>query len=114
MKKALQTETQAMAVGEPIDLLQQKTELATRAIDSLMFTGQVGNMVTAMAQMAGIPEISVALLFPSKKPANMRRFLACLNWIITTVLDDQADLEACTLHLADAVDQIRSIMEEEK
>lgn len=112
------TETETALVveetGETTDLLQQKTALATRAVDSLMFTGQVGQMVQAMAQMAGIPAVSLSLIFPTKKPANMRPFLVCLNWIISTALDDQAGLDEFVPRLADAIGEIKRIMEEEK
>lgn len=113
-KKPKTTTEMDAAVGESTDLLHQKVELATRAVDSLMFTGQVGQMVQAMAQMASIPAVSLSLVFPSKKPDNMRPFLACLLLIISIALDDQVGLDEFLPHLADAVEEIKRIMEEEK
>lgn len=109
--------TEVMATGAPTeqpDLLHQKAELATRAVDSLMFSGEVGGMLTAMAAMAGIPAVSVSLIFPTKKPGNMRPFLASVNWILSTVLDDQCDLSAFTVQLAEVIKAIQRIAEEEK
>lgn len=102
------------AVGESTDLLHQKVELATRAVDSLMFTGEIGNMIQAMAQMAGIPAVSLSLIFPNKKPNNMRPFLVCLLLIINIALDDQVGLDEFLPHLADAKEEIERIMDEEK
>lgn len=105
----------AAAIGEPTDLqLKMKVELATRAVDSLMFSGQVGTMVTAMAQMAGIPEVSISLILPSKKPANMRPFLDCLRWIISTALDEAVTVDDFYPKLADAIQEIKRIVDEEK
>src|SRR5258708_6213151 len=106
-----------VATGAPIeqpDLLHQKAELATRATDSLMFGGEIGGMLTAMATMAGIPVISVGLIFPTKKPHNMRPFLVSLSSIITTALDDQCDLEQFTRLLAEQIKEFQRIAAGEK
>ncbi len=96
--------------------LKEKTELAIRAIDTLMFEGPTGQMVTSMAAMVGIPadQVSVAFLLPTRKLANTRRFLASLNSTISTVLDDQVSLEEFTKQLAENIKEIQAIMAEEK
>ncbi len=93
--------------------LQQKAQLATQAVDMLMSQGTVGQMVASMGQMVGIPEVSISLIFPTKKPHNMRPFLASLNSIISTALDDQADLSDFTQKLAEAIREIQRIAAEE-
>lgn len=94
--------------------LEQKVELATKAIDMLMFSGEVGGMVRAMAAMAGIPEVSISLILPTKKPSNIRPFLVSLNSIISIALDEQVDLEGFTVDLAWHIKVIQSIAAEEK
>src|SRR6266567_1689790 len=93
--------------------LQQKAQLTTQAVDMLMSQGTVGQMVASMGQMVGIPEVSISLIFPTKKPHNMRPFLASLNSIISTALDDQADLSDFTQKLAEAIREIQRIAAEE-
>lgn len=100
--------------GVSTDLMQQKAELATKAIDMLLFSGQVGAMVQTMATMAGIPEVSIGLILPTKRPANMRPFLVCLHSTISTVLDDQVALDEFTGVLVENIKRIKAIAEEEK
>lgn len=95
-------------------LLNQKAELATKAVDMLLFSGQVGSMVTSMASMFGISQVSVSLIFPTKKPANMRPFLASLSSITSTALDEQVGLDEFTRVLAENIKVIQSIVAEEK
>src|SRR2546423_5002805 len=110
--------SKAVTVSTSVDteptILNQKTELATKAVDLLMFSGQVGSMVQSMAAMAGIPEVSISLIFPTRKPGNMRPFLASVNSIISLALDDQVDLEEFTQRLAESIKTIRRIAEEEQ
>lgn len=109
--------TLAVSIAEPIEgepLLSLKTDLATQGIDAVMFRGQVGSMVASMGAMMGISQVSISLLFPTKKPANMRPFLVSLNSIINTALDDQVDLPDFTVKLAEAIQEIRRIAEEER
>lgn len=95
-------------------LLLQKTELATRAVDMLMFSGGMGQMVQTLGQMAGVPEVSIRLLFPTKRPDNTRPFLDSLNLIISTALDDQCGLDDFTGKLAEAIQAIKAIAEAEE
>lgn len=100
--------------GVSTDPMQQKAELATKAIDMLMFSGQVGAMVASMATMAGIPEVSISLILPTKNKDNLRPFLASLNSTISTVLDDQVSLDEFTGVLVENIKRIKAIAEEEK
>lgn len=103
----------AEIIEEP-PLLNQKSDLATRAIDLLMFGGDTGKMLGPLAAMVGLPEISISLIFPTKRPDNMRPFLALVNLIISTVLDDQVELPDFTAQLADAIQKIKVIAQEDK
>ena len=107
--------SKAMVRLEPTDVaLSQKTELATRAVDMLLFqSGPTGQMVQTMAQMAGIQDLSISLIFPTKKPGNMRPFLASVNSIISLALDDQVGLDEFTERLARNIKVIQAIAEEE-
>jgi len=95
-------------------LVNQKADLATQAIDMLMFDGEVGKMLTPLAAMVGLPRISIALIFPTKKPDNMRPFLACLNSILSTALDEAVGLEEFTAKLAEAIVVIQTLARQEK
>ena len=110
MNKAIKETTSVESVDAA---LQQKTQLATQAIDMLMFRGQVGSMVASMGQMVGIPAMSISLIFPTKKPANMRLFLASVNLIISLALDEAVGLDEFTSSLAGAIQEIQRIAREE-
>lgn len=104
-----------LAVEETTDaVMLTKKDLATQAIDLLMFGGEVGGMVKSMAGMMGIEEVSIALILPQKNKRNIRRFLACLNLTIFHVLDDQVDLDLFTKILAEQIKIIQRIVAEEK
>lgn len=110
----MKTKTKWAAVASTGTLLSQKTELATEATDMLLFGGEVGGMIQTMAGMAGIPKVSVSLIFPTKRPDNTRPFLTSLNSIITAALDDQVELERFTHTLAEHIRVIQAIAAEEK
>lgn len=119
MARALKTPTApVLDTGGSIDAateaVLQKTELATRAVDMLLFSGEVGTMVQSMGGMMGLSQVSIALLLPTKRLINVRPFLVSVNSIISTALDGQCSLEEFTKILADNVRVIQQIVAEEK
>lgn len=95
-------------------LLEEKTELATKTVDMLMFHGPVKTMLAPLAKMVGIPELTVGVLFPQKNRDNLRLFLSSLNAIMNHVLDDQVSFNEFVPELARHIEVIKRIAEEEK
>ena len=114
MNRTTQVYHSTQSVEHIAQLLDQKTELATRAVDMLLFqAGPTGQMVQTMAQMAGIQDLSISLIFPTKKPGNMRPFLDSLRSIMQAALDDRVELNEFTELLAENIKVIQQIAEEE-
>ena len=95
-------------------LLEAKTELTVKTIDMLMFRGPVKGMLEGLSKMVGMPSLSVAFLLPTKNKRNLRNFLLSLREILNRVLDDQVSFDSFVPDLAQYIDVIKHIAEEEK
>lgn len=94
--------------------LEDKTELAVRAVDSLLFQGPIMRMIEPMAGMLGMPTLSIGHILPQKKGHNLRRFLRCVNRITSLVLDDQVRLPEFVPILGETIREVQRISSEEK
>ncbi len=94
-------------------LLNNKVALAIQAIDLLMFQGEVGAMLIPLTEMLGMPPLSVAMILPTRNSDNIKPFLDCLRWTISTALDAQVDFDAFTGIMAQSIQTMQRIMREE-
>lgn len=94
--------------------MPDKVAVAVEAADSLLFQGQIGVLIHSMTKLMGIEKVSVGLILPTKKPRNMRLFLGCLNSIIKHALDERVELDEFIPILANHIQTIQAIGEDEK